>query len=56
MFLDLKACYSPSDLVFVVALFILTLFATGAFLVLMAHLVKGVWEEVKLIRKQNTST
>lgn len=56
MFLDLKACYSPSDLVFVISLFILVLFATGAFLVLMAHLVKGVWDEVKLIRKQNSNT
>ena len=55
MFLDLKACYSPSDLVFVVALFILTLFAAGAFLILMAHLVKGVWDEVKLIRRQDTN-
>lgn len=56
MFLDLKACYSPSDLVFVVALFILTLFATGAFLVLMSHLVRGVWDEVKIIRRQNLNT
>jgi len=51
MFLDLKACYSPSDLVFVVALFILILFATGSFMFLMSHLVKGVFEEVKEYKK-----
>jgi len=51
MFLDLKACYSPSDLVFVIALFILTLFATGSFFILMAHLLKGVLEEVKEFKK-----
>lgn len=47
MFLDLKACYSPSDLVFVVALFILVLFAVGSFTFLMSHLIKGVFDEVK---------
>lgn len=56
MFLDLKACYSPSDLVFVVALFILTLFATGAFMVLMSHLVKGVFEEVKEFKRFNSKS
>lgn len=47
MFLDLKACYSPSDLVFVVALFILILFASGAFFVLMSHLIKGTLDEIR---------
>ena len=47
MFLDLKACYSPSDLVFVVSLFILVLFASGAFVILMSHLIKGVLGEVR---------
>jgi len=55
MFLDLKACYTPSDLIFVVSLFILILFATGSFVVLMTHLFKGVMQEVKHIKSDKNA-
>lgn len=42
MLLDLKACYSPTDLVFIVSLFALSLITVGSFIVLMLHFIKAV--------------
>ena len=56
MLTELKACYTPHDLIFVVALFILTMMSMGAFVVLMTHAIKGALEEVRINkdRKHNT--
>ena len=55
MLTELKACYSPQDLIFIITLFILILFAVGAFIVLMSHALRGALGEVRDIkqRKQN---
>lgn len=50
MLTDLKACYSPQDLIFVVSLFIMTMISIAAFVVLMAHAVRGVIGEVNDIK------
>ena len=50
MLTELKACYSPQDLIFIVALFVLTMVSIGAFLVLTAHAVRGALSEVRDIK------
>ena len=50
MLTELKACYSPQDLIFIVALFVLTMTSIGAFIVLMAHAIRGTIYEVKDIK------
>ena len=55
MLTDLKACYSPQDLVFIVALFALTMMSVGAFLVLTAHAIRGALDEVKILKSKNES-
>jgi len=49
--LDLKACYSPADIIFVLSLFVTCLFTVGAFIILMVHLVKGALDTVKDIKE-----
>ena len=51
MLTDLKACYSPQDLIFVVSLFILAMSTIGAFSVLMTHAIRGAIDEVRNIKK-----
>jgi len=53
MFLDLKSCYSPSDIIFIVSLFILVSFCIGSFSTIIAHLVKSVINEVRYIKSKN---
>ncbi len=50
MLTDLKACYSPQDLIFIVSLFIMTMVSIGAFVVLMTHAIRGAINEVKDIK------
>lgn len=52
MLTELKACYSPQDLIFIVALFVLTMVSIGAFIVLMAHAIRGTIYEVKDIKER----
>lgn len=52
MLSDLKACYSPQDLIFVITLFILVLFAVGAFIVLMTNALRGALGEVRDIKQR----
>lgn len=56
MFLDLKACYSPSDIVFVISLFILTMFAIGLFTMLMSYLVRDAIYTVEHLRKKDKAS
>lgn len=55
MLFDLKACYSPTDLVFIVALFSLTLVTIGSFVVLMVHFIKAALLTVKDLREERKS-
>lgn len=55
MLTELKACYSPQDLIFIVSLFILAMVSIGAFIVLMVHAIKGVFNEVKDIKNSKQS-
>jgi hypothetical protein len=55
MFLNLNACYSPTDLVFIVALFSLTLVTIGSFTVLMIHFIKAALLTVKDLREDKKS-
>ena len=48
---NMQACYSPADMIFVVSLFILVMFAVGAFIVLMVNLIKSALDEVKDMKK-----
>ena len=50
MLTELKACYSPQDLIFIVSLFILTIIAVSAFIVLIVHAFKGAISEVRNIK------
>lgn len=50
MLTDLKACYSPQDLIFIVSLFIMTMISIAAFVVLMTHAIRGAINEVKDIK------
>ena len=52
MLTEIKACYSPHDLIFVVTLFILTMFSIGAFFVLMMHAIRGALDEVRIIKSR----
>ena len=52
MFTDLKACYTPSDLFFIVSLFVMSLVVVGAVVTLCVHLVMGALEEVKYIKER----
>lgn len=52
MLTELKACYSPQDLIFIVSLFILTMVSIGAFFVLVAHAIRGALDEVKYIKSR----
>ena len=52
MLSDLKACYSPQDLIFTITLFILVLFTVGAFIVLMSHALRGVLGEVQYLKER----
>ena len=52
MLTELKACYSPQDLIFIVSLFILTMISIGAFFVLMTHAVKGALDEARDIKER----
>jgi hypothetical protein len=52
MLTDLKACYSPHDLIFIVSLFIMCMFSIGAFILLMIHAVRGVIGEVRDIKER----
>jgi hypothetical protein len=56
MLTELKACYSPQDLIFVVSLFVLTMTSIGAFVVLMTHAIKGALEEVRDIKERKSQT
>ncbi|MEY4333023.1 MAG: hypothetical protein RLZZ196_1761 [Bacteroidota bacterium] len=53
MLTELKACYSPQDLIFIIALFVLAMTSVGAFVVLITHAFKGVIGEVKDIKERN---
>ena len=53
MLTELKACYSPQDLIFIVSLFILTIISAAAFVVLMTHAIKGALLEVKDIKQRH---
>lgn len=50
MLIDLKACYSPQDLIFIVSLFIMTMISIAAFVVLMSHAIRGTISEVRDIK------
>ena len=50
MLTELKACYSPQDLIFIVALFVLTMMSIGAFFILTAHAIRATLDEVKDIK------
>ena len=52
MLTELKACYSPQDLIFTITLFILVLFTVGAFIVLMSHALRGVLGEVQYLKER----
>jgi hypothetical protein len=52
MLTELKACYSPQDLIFIVSLFVLVMVSVGAFVVLMAHAIRGAIFEVKDIKER----
>ena len=52
MLTELKACYSPQDLIFIVSFFILTMVAIGAFLVLMVQAFKGVIVEARDLKSR----
>ena len=56
MLTELKACYSPQDLIFVVSLFILSMMTIGAFFVLMSHAIKAALYEVKDIKDRKRDT
>lgn len=56
MFLDLKACYSPTDLVFIVSLFALTLITVGSFVILMIHFIKAAILTARDIREERKSS
>jgi len=49
---NMQACYSPADLMFVLSLFITILVTVGAFILLMANLIRGAFETVRDL-KQN---
>jgi ABC-type multidrug transport system permease subunit len=49
--LNFQACYSLSDIVLSVALFILLLTVVSAFTALMTHLILGAIQEVKEMNK-----
>lgn len=55
MFLDLKACYSPTDIVFIVSLFALTLITIGSFIVLMIHFIKAAILTVRDIKENRNN-
>lgn len=50
MLTDLKACYSPQDLIFIVSLFIMVMISIAAFVVLMSHAIRGAIGEVRDIK------
>ena len=50
MLTELKACYSPQDLIFIVSLFILTIISVSAFIVLLIHAFRGAISEVRNIK------
>ena len=50
MLTELKACYSPQDLIFIVSLFILVMVSVGAFALLMSHAVRNAVYEVRDIK------
>ena len=56
MLTELKACYTPQDLIFIVSLFILVIVAVGSFMVLMTHAIKGALEEVRDIKDRRSNT
>lgn len=53
MLTELKVCYSPQDLIFIVSLFILTIISVAAFVVLMTHAIKGAFLEVNDIKQRH---
>ena len=55
MLLDLKTCYSPTDLVFIVSLFSLSLITVGSFIILMIHFIKAAILTVRDIREDRKS-
>jgi hypothetical protein len=55
MLLELKSCYAPSDLIFVLSLLILTLTAVGAFITLMTYLIRDSILTVMDFRKDNAN-
>jgi hypothetical protein len=55
MLTDLKACYSPTDLVFIVSLFALSLLTIGSFIVLMIHFAKAAFLTVADIKNNKNS-
>ena len=52
MLTDLKACYSPQDLIFIVSLFIMVMISIAAFVVLMSHAIRGAIGEVRDIKER----
>jgi hypothetical protein len=56
MLTEIKACYSPHDLIFITSLFILVAMAIGAFSILMIHTIKGALEEVKHFKNRDKNT
>jgi ABC-type multidrug transport system permease subunit len=50
---NLQTCYSLSDIILSVALFILLLTVISAFTALMTHLILGAIQEVKGMNKQS---
>jgi len=52
---ELKACYSPSDLIFVVSLLVLSLTAIGAFITLMTYLIRDSILTVMDFKKDNAN-
>lgn len=52
MLTELKACYSPQDMIFVISLFIMLLVSVGSFAVLMAYGIRGALQEVRSIKSK----
>ena len=53
MLTELKACYTPQDLIFIVSLFVLVMISVSAFVILMTHAFLGVFQEVREIKNKN---
>jgi len=53
--MNLQTCYSIYDLYLILTLFAATLIVIGTFILLMCHLINGVFAEVKQIKKNRVA-